>query len=76
MPVKTRLQVISIISQTNAFWIQKTLKSSCTTKETVHIEIIITLSNGDTQRLRITTIPPNKNHVCIYIYIYIYTELS
>ena len=47
MSVNSRFKVIQIIGQRKAFYRQRIPESSCTKKETVEIDILVTSRNGD-----------------------------
>ena len=61
MSVNSRLQATKIIGQTKAFYKQRILESSCASKETVDINILLTSRTGGRkimQSNRITSRPP------------------
>ena len=61
MSVNSRLQATKIIGQTKAFYKQRILESSCASKETVDINILLTSRTGGRkimQSIRITSRPP------------------
>ena len=61
MSVNSRLQATEIIGQTKAFYKQRILESSCASKETVDINILLTSRTGGRkimQSNRITSRPP------------------
>ena len=49
MSVNSRLKATKIIGQRKAFYRQRIPESSCTRKETVDIDILITSRTGDTK---------------------------
>ena len=62
MSVNSRLKANKIIGQRKAFYRQRILESSCTRKETVDIDILVTCRNGDRkimQTIRIMSTPPS-----------------
>ena len=61
MSGNSRLKATKVIGQRKAFHRQKIPESSCATKETVDIDIVVTSRNGDQkimQSIRITSRPP------------------
>ena len=61
MSVNSRLQATKIIGQTKAFYKQRIPESSCASKETVDINILLTSRTGGRkimQSIRITSRPP------------------
>ena len=61
MSINSRLQATKIIGQTKAFYKQRILESSCASKETVDINILLTSRTGGRkimQSNRITSRPP------------------
>ena len=62
MYFNARLKATKITSQRKAFYRQRIPESSCTGKETVGIDILITSRKGDRkilQSIRITSRPPS-----------------
>ena len=60
MSVNSRLKAAKIIGQRKTFYWQRIPESSCVTKETVDIDILVTPRNGDrkiTQTIKITSRP-------------------
>ena len=58
MSVNSRLEATKIISQRKAIYRQRIPESGCVRKETVCIDILVTLKNGDRkvmQSIRITS---------------------
>ena len=53
MSVDSRLKTTKIIGQRKAFYRQKIPESSCTRKETVDIDVLVTSRNGD-RKIKIT----------------------
>ena len=49
MSINSRLKATKIIGQRKAFYRQIIIESSCASKETVGIDIFITLRNGDSK---------------------------
>ena len=63
MPVNSRLKATKIIGQRKAFYWQRIPESSCVSKETVDIDILVTSRNGDRkimQSIRIISRPPPR----------------
>ena len=63
MSVNSGLKATKIIGQRKAFYRQRIPESSCTRKETVDIDILVTSRNGDRkimQSIRITSRPPTS----------------
>ena len=63
MSVNLRLKATKIVGQRKAFYRQRIPESSCATKETVDIDILVTSRNGDRkimQSVRITSRPPSR----------------
>ena len=61
MSVNSRLKTTEIISQRKAFYRQRIPESSCTRKETVEIDILVTSRNGYReimQSIRLMIRPP------------------
>ena len=60
MSVNSRLKAAKIIGQRKTFYGQRIPESSCVTKETVDIDILVTPRSGDrkiTQTIKITSRP-------------------
>ena len=53
MSFDSRLKTTKIIGQRKAFYRQKIPESSCTRKETVDIDVLVTSRNGD-RKIKIT----------------------
>ena len=49
MSVNSRLKATKIIGQKKVFYRQRIPEPSCTRKETVDIDILVTSTNGDTK---------------------------
>ena len=49
MSVNSRLKATKIMGKRKAFYRQRIPESSCTRKETVDIDILVTSRNGDTK---------------------------
>ena len=71
MSVNSTLKATKIISQRKAFYRQRIPESSCVTKETVDIDILVTSRNGDRkimQSIRIVSRPNSRtrkwNQLC------------
>ena len=63
MSVNSRLQTTKIIGQRKTFYKQRIPKSSCASKETVDIDILVPSRNVDTkiiQSIRIMSRPPSR----------------
>ena len=63
MSVNSRLKTTEIISQRKAFYRQRIPESSCTRKETVEIDILVTSRNGYReimQSIRLMIRPPSR----------------
>ena len=71
MSVNSTLKATKIIGQRKAFYRQRIPESSCVTKETVDIDILVTSRNGDRkimQSIRIVSRPNSRtrkwNQLC------------
>ena len=63
MSVNSGLKATKIIGQRKAFYRQRIPEFSCTRKETVHIDILVTSRSGDRnimQSIRITSRPLSR----------------
>ena len=63
MSVNSGLKASKIIGKRKAFYRQRIPEFTCTRKETVDIEILVTSRNGDRkiiQSIRITSRPPSR----------------
>ena len=63
MFVNSRLKAIYIIGQRKSFYRQRIPESSCSRKETVNINFLVTSRSGDRkimQSIRITSRPPSR----------------
>ena len=63
MSVNSRLKATKIVGQKKVFYRQIIPESSCATKETVDIDILVTFRNGDRkimQSIRITSRPTSR----------------
>ena len=63
MSLNSRLKATKIIGQQKAFYRQRIPVSSCASKETVNIDILVTSRNGDRkimQSIKITSRPPSR----------------
>ena len=56
MSVNSRLKAIQIIGQCKPFYKQRIPESSCTRKETLDIDILVTFRNGDRKIIQSTII--------------------
>ena len=63
MSINSRLKATKIIGQRKPFYRQRIPESSCSRKETVNIEVLVTSRNGDRKimlAIRITSRPPSS----------------
>ena len=71
MSVNSRLKATKIMGKRKAFYRQRIPESSCTRKETVDKDVVITSKNGNRkamQSIRITTRPPSRIRKLIKLY--------